>query len=68
MSAPSIKVTRGELRLMALAAVNDDLSQAIADLQKGRIARLSDVSYYDRIRLKEATIENELNEKGIVVT
>jgi len=60
-------ISRGELRLMALAAVNDDLTQAIAELQGGRTVRLSEISYYDRIRLKEASIENDLAERGILV-
>jgi hypothetical protein len=68
MTTTTSALSRGELRLLALAAVNDELGQAIARLVDGRIPRLSDISFHDRIRLKEMELENDLRLRGIAVT
>jgi hypothetical protein len=61
-------LSRGELRLLALAAVNDELGRAIARLVEGEITRLSGISFHDRIRLKEMELENDFRARGITVT
>ncbi len=60
-------ISRGELRLLALAAVNDELSRAIQSIAGGHPIRLSGLSFQDRIRLKEMAMENEFAEKGISI-
>jgi hypothetical protein len=61
-------ISRGELRLLALAAVNDELGRAIAKLADGEITRLPGISFHDRIRLKEMELENGFRMRGIAVT
>lgn len=60
-------ISLGELRLMALAAVNEDLDRALRALADGGTFRLSGLAYHDRLRLKEAAIENDLRLRGITV-
>ena len=68
MTSTTSTLSRGELRLLALAAVNDELGRAIARLADGEISRLSGISFHDRIRLKEMELENGFRERGIIVT
>jgi hypothetical protein len=60
-------ISRGELRLLALAAVNDELGRAIVRLAEGDQIRLSGISFHDRIRLKEMELGNGLRARGILV-
>jgi hypothetical protein len=68
MTSTTSTLSRGELRLLALAAVNDELGRAIARLAEGSASRLSEISYHDRLRLKEMELENEFRARGITVT
>ena len=61
-------ISRGELRLLALAAVNDELGRAISKLAEGGTFRLSGVSFQDHIRLKEMELENDFRVRGITVS
>jgi hypothetical protein len=61
-------VSRAELRVLALTTVNEDLDRAVARIvAQGGVLRLSGLSYQDRVRLKEAELENTLRLDGTTV-
>jgi hypothetical protein len=67
MSIATGSIPRGELRLLALAAVNEELDRQIAALAAGERLRLSGIAYQDRVTLMERALENEFTKRGITI-
>jgi hypothetical protein len=61
------EISAGELQLLALAAVNDELERLISRLGAEAARRLeaSGLSLRDRLQLKLAELENDCHERGI---